>query len=105
MRFAPVDLQLRAYVDASYGIHDDCKSQYGVLLRVGHSSAAIHARSSNIKVVTRSALESELYAINDIASEILFERDIVNEIGYLPSSNCAPWTGLVSALCLSDAKL
>jgi hypothetical protein len=83
MRFPPEDLGLRAYVDASYGIHDDCKSQYGVLLRVGHSSAATHARSSIIKVVTRSALESELYAINDIASEILFERDIINEIGYL----------------------
>jgi hypothetical protein len=83
MRFAPEDLQLRAYVDASYGIHADCKSHYGVLLRVGHSYAAIHALSSIIKVVTRSALESELYAINDIASEILFECDISNEIGYL----------------------
>jgi hypothetical protein len=83
MRFAPEDLQLRACVDASYGVHADCKSHYGVLLRVGHSSAAIHARSSIIKVVTRSALESELYAINDIASEILFQRDIMNEIGYL----------------------
>jgi hypothetical protein len=62
MRFAPEDLQLRACVDASYGINVDCKSHYGVLLRVGHTSATIHARSSIIKVVTRSALESELYA-------------------------------------------
>jgi hypothetical protein len=54
-----------------------------VPLRVGPSSAAIHARSSIIKIVNRSALESELYAINDITSEILFERDNMNEIGYL----------------------
>jgi hypothetical protein len=50
---------------SSYGIHEDSKSQYGFRLRIDRTSAVIHTHSSLIKVVTRSALESELSAIND----------------------------------------
>jgi hypothetical protein len=69
-----------------------------------YTSAAIHARSSIIKVVTRSTLESELYAIKDIASEILYERDIMNEIGYLqgPTIVGEDNQGAISLLLGSD---
>jgi hypothetical protein len=42
MRFAPEDLQLRAYVDVSYGIHDDYKNQYGPHLRCHSCTLKYH---------------------------------------------------------------
>ena len=48
---APTDLQLRAYVDASYNITPDGRSHYGFLLTVGHSLVGL--KGGRIKTVVR----------------------------------------------------
>ena len=69
-----------AYVDASYGVHEDGKSHTGLMLTVGGGS--ILAKSSKQKIVTKSSTESELVAITDSIGEIIWLRNFLVEQGY-----------------------
>ena len=65
-------LQLRAYIDASYAVYQDAKSVSGIVLMLG--DAVIYVKSSEQKIVTRSSTESELVAISDSLSQVLWTR-------------------------------
>ena len=60
-------LKLHAYIDASYGVHEDGKSHSALALTLGQGS--ILAKSSKQKLVTKSSTEAELVAESDFASE------------------------------------
>jgi hypothetical protein len=51
------NIQVRAYVDASYAIHEDKKSHSGSLITLGYE--VVYADSSKQKVVANSSIESE----------------------------------------------
>ena len=68
-------LQLRAYVDASFGVYKDGKSVTGIVLVLG--DATIYVKSSKQKIVTRSSTESELVGISDALSQILWTREFL----------------------------
>jgi histone deacetylase 1/2 len=70
-----------AYVDASYGVHDDGKSHTGAVITLG--AGAIYARSSKQHIVTKSSTEAELVAITDTLGEIVWIRRFVIEQGYV----------------------
>ena len=76
----PSDLQLRAYVDASYNITPDGNSHYGFLLTVGHSLVGL--KGGRIKTVVRSSTEAEIVGVNEVTSEILWARDVLIELGF-----------------------
>ena len=76
----PSDLQLRAYVDASYNITPEGTSHYGFLLTVGHS--LIGLKGGRIKTVVRSSTEAEIVGVNEVTSEILWARDVLIELGF-----------------------
>ena len=82
MRFSPENLQLHAYVDASYAIHPDCRSHQGAIIRLGSTSAPFHAKSSVIKNVVRSSTEAEIFAANDLVSDLLWAIDLMTELGF-----------------------
>jgi hypothetical protein len=69
-----------AYVDASYGVHEDGKSHTGAVITLG--AGAIYARSSKQQIVTKSSTEAELVAITDTLGEIVWIRRFVIEQGY-----------------------
>ena len=71
LRLSPEDLQLQAHVDASYAIHADCHSHHGAFIRLGSTSSPFHVKSSSIKTVVRSSTEAEIFAANDLASDLL----------------------------------
>ena len=73
------NLQLRAYVDASYAVYPDAKSVSGVVIMLG--DAVIYVKSSKQKIVTRSSTESELVAISDSLSQILRTREYMEAAG------------------------
>ena len=73
------NLQLRAYVDASYAVYPDAKSVSGVVIMLG--DAVIYVKSSKQKIVTRSSTESELVAISDSLSQILWTREYMMAAG------------------------
>ena len=76
----PNDLQLRAYVDASYNLTPEGTSHYGFLLTVGHSLVGL--KGGRIKTVVRSSTEAEIVGVNEVTSEILWARDVLVELGF-----------------------
>ena len=76
----PSDLQLRAYVDASYNITPEGTSHYGFLLTVGHS--IIGLKGGQINTVVRSSTEAEIMGVNEVTSKILWARDVLVELGF-----------------------
>jgi Reverse transcriptase (RNA-dependent DNA polymerase) len=81
--YRPVDLQLRAYADASFAIHKSSRSHYGLVITLGgFNNAAIMTRSGTIKSVMRSSTEPEITAVNEVTSELLFAKDFMESIGF-----------------------
>jgi hypothetical protein len=68
-------LQVRAYVDASFGLYEDGKSVSGVVISLG--GAIIYIKSGKQKIVTRSSTEAELVGISDALSQILWTREFL----------------------------
>ena len=56
-------LELRAYVDSSFGTYMDGKSVTGIVIYLG--AAPIYFKSSKQKIVTKSSTEAELIGISD----------------------------------------
>ena len=67
--------QLRAYIDASYGVHGDGKSHSGMTVTLG--GGPIYVKSTKQKIVTKSSTESELVALSDGASVVIWGRDFL----------------------------
>ena len=76
----PKDLQLRGHVDASFNMTIDARSYYGYLITLGH--ALISCKGGRIKTVVRSSTEAEISGVNEIVSELLWCRDVLEELGY-----------------------
>ena len=78
--FKPKDMQLRGYADAAYNITNNGRSHYGYVITLGHNF--ISTKGGRIKTVVRSSTEAEISAVNEIASDILWCRDVLLELGY-----------------------
>ena len=68
-------LKLHAYIDASYGVHEDGKSLSALALTLGQGS--ILAKSSKQKLITKSSTEAELVAESDFASEAIYSTEFL----------------------------
>jgi hypothetical protein len=68
-------LEIRAFVDASFGLYEDGKSVTGTIIMLGN--ATIYVKSGKQKIVTRSSTEAELVAISDALSQILWTREFL----------------------------
>ena len=66
---------LFAYIDASYGVHPDGKSHTGVCMLLG--KGAFYVQSSKQKIVSKSSTESELIAVSDGLSEVIWARNFL----------------------------
>ena len=73
-------LTVMAYVDASYGVHQDMKSQTGCTIGIG--KGPIYAKSSGQKLNTKSSTEAELVGLSDSTGQILWTRNFLIEQGY-----------------------
>jgi hypothetical protein len=81
LRPGKMGLQVRCYIDAAYGVHDDGKSVTGSVVVIGEAGP-LHAKSSKQKIVTKSSTEAELVAASDSANQALFIREFLMEQGY-----------------------
>ena len=76
---------LQWYVDASHQTHEDCRGHTGALLTLG-SGAAISS-SKKQKMNTKSFTETELVAVYDKTSDILWTRHFLEAQGYTIQEN------------------
>jgi len=67
------DLDVTIFADASYGVHDDGKSQSASVTTLGNGS--IITTCNKQKIVAKSSSEAELFAANDAVSEALNIRN------------------------------
>ena len=66
-------IELFGYIDASFGIHMDGSSRTGVVLYM--SEVVIAAWTCKQKLVTKSACESEIVALSDGCTMVLWARE------------------------------
>ena len=75
-------LSIHAFIDASYGVHSDCKSHSGFFISIGKFGGPSFAKSSKQKLVTKSSTEAELVALSDSVSQVIWTRDFLIAQGY-----------------------
>ena len=80
INYNPKDLQLRGFSDASYNITTDARSHYGYVVTLGN--CLIASKGGRIKTVVRSSTEAEISAVNELISDLLWCRDILEDLGY-----------------------
>jgi len=69
-----------AYMDASYGVHDDFKSHSGVFVSLG--VGPIFTKSSKQKLNSKSSTEAEMIAVSDGLNHVLWLRNFLEDQGY-----------------------
>ena len=69
-----------AYIDASYGCHDDGRSHSGktISLRRG----AVYNESTKQRLTTEALAEAELVSLSDRYSQVIWIRDFLLHQGY-----------------------
>ena len=73
-------IQLITYVDASYAVHENFKSQTGGIISL--TRGPVFATSSKQKLVSKSSTEAELIGVSDVLSHVLWARDFLIEQGH-----------------------
>ena len=63
---------IRWYVDASYGVHYDCKGHTGMMMTLGAGEAMRMSKAQ--KLNTGSSTESELVGVHDCLPDILWGK-------------------------------
>jgi hypothetical protein len=74
-------LQVRAWIDAAYGVHADGKSHTGSVITIG-DAGPIHAKSGKQHNVTKSSTEAELVGLSDSANQGFHIRNFIIAQGH-----------------------
>jgi hypothetical protein len=82
MMIWPSNMVLHCSADASFGIHADRKSHSGMVLTLGAGSSPIHVSSRKQKLVSTSSTEAELIALSEATKEVVWTRNILNDLGF-----------------------
>jgi hypothetical protein len=76
---ASKDPIVEGYIDASYGVHADCRSHTGMLITLG--AGPIEVKSTRQKLNTKSSSEAELVACSDMASQVIWTKNFLESQG------------------------
>ena len=76
---------LRWWVDASYGVHWDCRGHTGMMMSLGKGAAMSFSRRQ--KMNTRSSTEAELVGLDDAIPSIMWGRHFIEAQGYSVDQN------------------
>jgi hypothetical protein len=85
------------YIDASHQVHEDCRGQIGCLMTLG--KGAVVSSSNKMKCNTKSSTETELIALHDKLSDVIWTIYFVDCQGY-DIDECTVFQDNMSALLL-----
>ena len=74
-------VDVRAWIDAAHGVHDDFKSTTGCAIGIGEH-ALVHYHSSKQPIIAKSSTEAELIAVTDAANQAIHLRSFLIAQGY-----------------------
>ena len=74
------ELRIHMFADASYGVHEDCKSHSGIDLTLGRGP--IRCRSIKQKIVARSSTEAEIIAASDASKEAAHQANLLEAMQF-----------------------
>ena len=92
-------ITLALYVDASYGVHPDGKSQSGATLIVG-DHGPVFIKSAKQTIVAKSSTEAELVATSDSANQLIYARLVLDGLGYPQSEPSVLYQDNMSTMAL-----
>ena len=72
--------RMEVHIDASYNVHMDSKGQSGCTISIG--AGCVFVSSSKQKLNTKSSTESELVALSDFMSQVVWTKQYLTEQGY-----------------------
>jgi hypothetical protein len=75
------EIELKAFIDASYGTHSDGKGHTGSIITMG-DEGPVFTRSSKQRLVAKSSAEAELIGLSDEYSQVIWCRDFLINQGY-----------------------
>ena len=75
------ELDLSAFVDASWAVHDDCHGRTGIVIMM--AGCAVASWTFKQKIVTVSSTESELVALSDALKHIMWFRRFLTAQGFV----------------------
>jgi hypothetical protein len=78
----PDSLRIYCSADASFATHADARSHTGVAVRVGSANAPFHIESKKQSLVAGSTAESEMIAMHSGAIEVVWSRNLLEELGF-----------------------
>jgi hypothetical protein len=78
------DMDLHAFVDASYACYLDSKSHTGICLSLGIDSGAFLALSKKQTITADSTTVAEFVATHTGCQRILWSKNMLEEMGFLP---------------------
>ena len=73
------------YVDASYGVHHDCKGHTGMMMTLGAGAARGISRAH--KLNTKSSTQAELVGVYNALPDILWGKYFVEAQGHVIDHN------------------
>jgi hypothetical protein len=73
-------ISVLAWVDVSYGVHEDYKSHTACVIGIG--KGPVYAKSSTQKLNTKSSSEAELVGLSDSSGQIIWTRNFLEAQGY-----------------------
>jgi len=76
------DKRIRAYIDASYGIHHDRKSHAGLYLTLGGGPISVKSCKLRLVVKSSTVYEAELVAMSHMCSTVLWALEWLRELDY-----------------------
>jgi hypothetical protein len=94
---ASMNFSIHWYIDASHQVHEDCRGQIGSLMTFG--KGAVTSSSNKMKCNTKSSTETEIIALGDKLSDVLWTRYFVECQGY-NIDECIIFQDNMSALSL-----
>jgi hypothetical protein len=74
-------LQVRSYVDASFGVHVDYKGHTGGAIYLG-KSALVFSKSAKQKLMGKSSTETELVATSELLPQVIHSRNFLLAQGH-----------------------
>jgi hypothetical protein len=87
-----------AYIDASYGVHANRKSHSGTTISLGKGAA--YSKSSAQKINTKSSTEAELVALSDSGGQVIWTRNFLEAQGYTRMAPAQLWEDNISTIAL-----